>query len=195
MASSLYRLWHTIQDMKEDADRMKDSELVLLVGMIELLVEERTAGLMSRGAALAEVAPEAFPPDAKARALLRGVKLSEEDLKSSGGTYSLPEVQALMRGVSRQAVNKRVQEGSLLAVPGPSNRASYPAVQFTDAGMPVRGLKELREALETDNSWAILNFLVNHEPKLEGRRPIDLLKSGELDLVLDVARRFGVQGA
>ena len=52
-ASSLYRLWHTIQDIKEDAEQMKDSELVLLVGMIELLVEERTAGLTPRGAALA----------------------------------------------------------------------------------------------------------------------------------------------
>ena len=52
-ASSLYRLWHSIQDIKEDAQQMEDSELVLLVGMIELLVEERTAGLSRRGAALA----------------------------------------------------------------------------------------------------------------------------------------------
>jgi len=52
-ASSLYRLWHSIQDIKVDAEQMKDSELVLLVGMIELLVEERTAGLSRRGAALA----------------------------------------------------------------------------------------------------------------------------------------------
>ena len=51
--SSLYRLWHSIQDIKEDAEQMKDNELVLLVGMIELLVEERTAGLSRRGAALA----------------------------------------------------------------------------------------------------------------------------------------------
>jgi hypothetical protein len=52
-ASSLFRLWHGIQDIKEDADRMKDEELGLLVGMIELLVEERAAGLGRRGAALA----------------------------------------------------------------------------------------------------------------------------------------------
>lgn len=52
-ASSLFRLWHSIQDIKEDAEQMKDSELVLLVGMIELLVEERTAGLNRRTAVLA----------------------------------------------------------------------------------------------------------------------------------------------
>ena len=52
-ASSLYRLWHSIQDIKEDAQHMNDEELALLVGMIELLVEERAAGLGRRGAALA----------------------------------------------------------------------------------------------------------------------------------------------
>ena len=52
-ASSLFRLWHSIQDIKEDAQHMNDEELGLLVGMIELLVEERAAGLGRRGAALA----------------------------------------------------------------------------------------------------------------------------------------------
>ena len=52
-ASSLYRLWHSIQDIKEDAQGMKDKELLLLVGMIELLVEERTAGLGQGAASLA----------------------------------------------------------------------------------------------------------------------------------------------
>src|SRR5271154_343972 len=44
-ASSLFHLWHSIQDMKAEAEDMKDGELVLLMGMVELLVEERTAGL------------------------------------------------------------------------------------------------------------------------------------------------------
>jgi hypothetical protein len=53
-ASTLFHLWHSIQDIKEEAEQMKDSELALLVGMVELLVEERTAGLSrAHGAALA----------------------------------------------------------------------------------------------------------------------------------------------
>lgn len=51
--SSLYRLWHSIQDIKEDAVEMKDKELMLLVGMVELVVEERTAGLSRQGASVA----------------------------------------------------------------------------------------------------------------------------------------------
>ena len=42
-ATSLYQLWHGLQDMKQEAAGMNDKELGLLIGMIELLVEERTA--------------------------------------------------------------------------------------------------------------------------------------------------------
>jgi len=53
-ATRLYQLWHSLQDIKEEAAGMNDKELGLLVGMIELLVEERTAGLgLPHGAALA----------------------------------------------------------------------------------------------------------------------------------------------
>jgi hypothetical protein len=100
-----------------------------------------------------------------------------------------------MRGVSRQAIDKRVQEGTLLAVPGPSNRRSYPTLQFNRDGTVVPGLKAVREALQTSNPWTVLNFLSHPDDRLGNRRPIDLLKSGELALVVEAARRHGEQGA
>jgi hypothetical protein len=52
--STLFHLWHNLQDIKEEAGQMGDSELVLLIGMMELLVEERISGLNgAHGAALA----------------------------------------------------------------------------------------------------------------------------------------------
>lgn len=138
---------------------------------------------------------EAFRPDARARALLRGVALAEEDLRASGGAYGLAEVRRLMRGISRQAIDKRVRDGSLLAVTGPSNRRSYPTVQFLGDGSVVDGLKQVRAVLATKNPWMLLNFLVNPEPRLDGRKPIELLKSGQIEPVVDAARRIGAQGA
>jgi len=56
-ATSLFQLWHGIQDMKAEAEQLKDGELVLLFGMVELLVEERTAGLgRAHGAAISAAA-------------------------------------------------------------------------------------------------------------------------------------------
>jgi hypothetical protein len=53
-ASHLFRFWHNMQDIKSDAEQMADRELLLLVGMVELLVEERIAGLSpAHGARLA----------------------------------------------------------------------------------------------------------------------------------------------
>lgn len=138
---------------------------------------------------------DAYEPNARARAVLRGVKLMEQDLKASGGAYSLEQVQELMRGVTRQAVNNRVRDGSLLAVPGPSNRAVYPVVQFTSDGSPVGGLKAIREALQTNSSGMLLNFLVHPEARLDGEKPIDLLKAGRLEKVIEAAQHVGIQGA
>ncbi len=44
-ASRLFCLWHNLQDIKEQAAALQDEELLLLVEMVELLVEDRTAGL------------------------------------------------------------------------------------------------------------------------------------------------------
>ncbi len=44
-ASSLFRFWHLMQDIKSEAEQIADRELMLLVGMVELAVEERIAEL------------------------------------------------------------------------------------------------------------------------------------------------------
>jgi hypothetical protein len=136
----------------------------------------------------------AYEPDARARALLRGIRIAEADLHAAGGAFDLASVRALLHGVSRQRIDKQVSEGSLLAVPGPSNRRRYPTVQFQSDGSVVRGLKAVRSALPTQNPWAVLNFLVWPDDRLNGRAPIDVLKCGQVDAVVDAARSVGRQG-
>jgi hypothetical protein len=50
--STLFHFWHNLQDIKDEAEQMKDGELVLLIGMMELLVEERIALLGGGRAAM-----------------------------------------------------------------------------------------------------------------------------------------------
>lgn len=137
----------------------------------------------------------AFEPDARSRALLEGVRIAQADLAAAGGAYTLDEVRMLMHGISRQAVDKRVQEGTLLTVPGPSNRRSYPTLQFDRDGSLLPGLKDVRDALPTQNPWAVLSFLAGPDARLGGDKPIDLLRSGAIDRVVEAARRYGEQGA
>ncbi|MEH2668143.1 hypothetical protein DXU07_01455 [Bradyrhizobium elkanii] len=143
----------------------------------------------------AVVNKDAFAPDARALAVLEGVRIAQEDLRRSGGAYDLDQVRTLLRGISRQAVDKRVQEGSLLAVPGPSNHRSFPTLQFNVDGAVVEGLKSVQEALPTNNPWTVLNFLAQPDDRLGGRKPIDLLREGKVELVVEAARRMAQQGA
>lgn len=143
----------------------------------------------------AVVNEKAFAPDARALAILEGVRIAQEDLRRSGGAYDLDQVRTLLRGISRQAIDKRVQEGSLLAVPGPSNHRSFPTLQFNTDGTVVEGLKSVHEVLPSDNPWTILNFLAQPDDRLNGRKPIDLLKEGKVELVVEAARRMAQQGA
>ncbi len=141
------------------------------------------------------VMADAYEPDARSRALLAGVRMAQDDLRDAGGAFDLDEVRVLLHGISRQAIDKRVQEGTLLAVPGPGNRKHYPTLQFTRDGSLVPGLREVRAALPATNPWFVLNFLSRPDHRLGGRKPIDVLKGGEIDQVVEAARRYGEQGA
>jgi len=122
------------------------------------------------------------------------VEVSRRDLVEAGGTYDLEQVQTVLGGVSRQAVAKRVHQGSLLAVPGPNNKRRYPTAQFLSDGRPIPDLKQVIDALPTANPWAILNFLVAPDPRLQGRAPIALMIEGDLAPVISAARNWGEQG-
>lgn len=143
----------------------------------------------------ASVPPKAFEPDAKAKALLAGVRISEQILEEAGGAFELKDVILLLNNVSRQAVDRRVQDNNLLAVPGPGNRRWYPTLQFTDQRQIVDGLKPVLDALPTDNPWVALSFLSQPNDQLAGDVPIKLLKSGEIDRVVRAARGLSEPGA
>ena len=52
--TTLFYLWHNLRDIKAESERLADEELGLLLGMVELLVEDRISGLnIAHGAMLA----------------------------------------------------------------------------------------------------------------------------------------------
>ena len=51
--STLFHLWHNLQDIAAQAEKLGDRELVLLAGMMELLLEDRLSGLKGTPVTLA----------------------------------------------------------------------------------------------------------------------------------------------
>jgi hypothetical protein len=137
----------------------------------------------------------AFVAGPRAKAILRGKAIAAEVLRSSGGAYALAEVRSVLNGVTRRSIEKRVREGKLLAAPGPNNRRFYPDAQFTDDGCVVERMQAVLKALPTENGFALLKFLVNPNSLLGDAKPIDLLKNGAVEAVVEAAGRYGEQGA
>ena len=79
--------------------------------------------------------------------------------------------------------------------PVPAIAATTPLRNSWTTGRSCRDSAEVMAALPTRNGYAILNFLIRPDARLNGRIPIDLMRAGEADLVLQAARAMGASGA
>jgi hypothetical protein len=114
------------------------------------------------------------------------------DLEAAGGGLSLEAVAELL-DESASKIADLAQHESLLAISTDTGLV-FPAIQFSGHS-PIRGLAEFLSIFPDRNPWARLNYLVNPELRLGGRRPIDSLRSGEVDQVIAAACQVGEHAA
>lgn len=95
-----------------------------------------------------------------------------------GPFYTTQRIQQLL-GITRQAVTKRVQSGSLVRVMTSEGTALFPVFQI-QGGRPLAGLREVVTQLRqgTDDDYAIAQWLVTPDPRT-GLSPSMRLANGE----------------
>jgi hypothetical protein len=120
--------------------------------------------------------------------VLRGGAIKKELVDRAGGLIETADV-ARHLGISRQAVAKRVQRGTLLALPGPSGSLRFPAMQFAENGT-LEGLEKVLGAFNVHSPWTRLAVLLDTDTALGGERVIDALRMGNVDEVLNIVRSF-----
>lgn len=126
-------------------------------------------------------------------ARLRGLQERERLLSAEGGTLSAEEV-ANHLNVTRQAVNKRRQQGALVGLDAGRHGYLYPAWQFVREGT-ILGLEALLDALKGHDPWMQHIFMVSRNTRLNDSTPLEALRHGRLNDVLKAARAFGEHGA
>ena len=106
------------------------------------------------------------------------------------GAVSASEAARLLR-VSRQTVYERARKGTLLAVEAGGARR-FPAWQFDPEGPGgvVAGMPDVLRALPA-SSFAKALWLTRPSPTFEGRTPLETLKAGERERVLEAAAAVG----
>lgn len=133
--------------------------------------------------------------DPLADARLRWVRDRERLLHAEGTPLTTRQVMEIL-GVTRQAVARARQDGRLVALPLGTGRYVYPSWQFGPSG-PVKGLRELQRALDDGDAgpWTLTAFVLAPNSRLDGDTPLNVLRRGEVESVLNAARAYGEQGA
>lgn len=126
-------------------------------------------------------------------ARLRGLRERERLLTLEGGTLPVDEVARHLK-ITRQAVNKRRQQGTLVGLDAGRHGYRYPAWQFVREGT-IPDLEAVLAALEKHDAWMQHIFMVSPNTRLNDRTPLEELREGRLDDVLKAARTLGEHGA
>jgi hypothetical protein len=176
-----------IDALTQVAERLDQSELGEVVAspsnadaLVTALTQPSAAGLFS-----------AVDPLMPAR--LRGLQARDALLAAEGGTLTAEEVGEELH-LSPQAIEARRASGRLLAVSIGRRGHLYPAWQFADEGV-LPGMEEILALLDAHPPLAKVRFFLSGNHRLDGERPLDRLRRGELDPVRLAARTFGEQGA
>jgi len=148
---------------------------------------------MFRAMRSAEVLEQIQKSDPLARAFLDGLDAKARLIEQNGGVFKTEEVAEYL-DITPQAVNKRRARRQLAGLTFRKRGYVFPAWQFTDRGT-VPGLEQVLHALDSHDEWMQNVFFINPNTRLGGRRPLDLLREGEIQQVLDAAREFGQPGA
>ena len=105
------------------------------------------------------------------------------------------EAAAARLGVSRETINKRSQQGRLLALEFAKRGKRYPEWQFEEsvAGRP---LESVLAAFGSRDAWEQYRFFTQTQPGLGGRTPVEALRRGEVAAVKSAAEEWvaGEQG-
>jgi hypothetical protein len=132
-----------------------------------------------------------------ARARLRGIRRKREMLEAEGGSVGTAEVAEILGGISKQAVDKRRERGTILALPRGGGEYAFPLWQFDDNTRDglLPGLARVLRGFSVENPWMRAEFMLAPNARLGGKRPLDALRNGEVEASALTASAYGVHGA
>ena len=112
-------------------------------------------------------------------------------IDQSGGAVTAVKAAKLL-GKTRQAVEKRRERGTLLAVMA-AGEYLYPLFQF-DSPAVLAGLPDVLKAFTVRNGWTQLSVLLSPQDALDGRSVVEALKQGDVEGAASVVATFGDTG-
>jgi hypothetical protein len=171
------------------AERMSREHLLEAVGA-STDTDVLFRSLREAAAIGAEIEPEKSDP--LTEALLRGAEMKRDMLKAEGGALSA-QLLADHLSMTPQGLGRKRDRNQVFWLDAGDGYV-YPAFQIGKNGL-LAGIREVLDAFTVEDPWMRVNFMLTGDARLEGRRPIDLLREGKIDDVVMAAAAFGEHGA
>ena len=171
------------------AERMPRDHLVAAVG-----APTDTDVLFNSLRDVAAIGAEILPdkPDPLMEAFLRGAEMKREMLKAEGGALSAQQL-ADHLGITPQGLGRKRERNHVFWL-DIGDGYVYPAFQIGKSGL-LRGIREVLDAFTIDDPWMRVHFMLTGDARLDGERPIDLLRLGKIAEVVTAATAYGEHGA
>lgn len=119
--------------------------------------------------------------------------IQRELLEQAGDALTLTQA-AERLGMTRQGLHKKIKTGAALGLMI-GDTFVVPVAQFVDGDSGTAVVAHLRDVLSLfttsgAGTWSALQYLIEPDPALSGRIPLDQLKAGETKAVIAAARAF-----
>ena len=125
-------------------------------------------------------------------AKLKGVQHKQELLNYQGKKALTSSEVAALLGISRQAVDNRRKNNSLLGLSLGSRGYRYPAWQFTNGNI-LTGWSEVLSNMKHLDDWSKLIFMLTGDIRLDNLTPLECLRNAQTNEVISAARAYGLQ--
>lgn len=122
----------------------------------------------------------------------RGARMRFELVGAEGGAVDSARFGKLLGRIDEQEVEDLREAGEVLAFPVGCGEHLYPLWQVR-SGAPMAGLPEVLGSFGgvADDPWMQATFFLSPEPRLDGRRPLDVLREGRVRDVAEAASAYG----
>ena len=101
--------------------------------------------------------------------------------------YSLDEA-ARFLGISRNAMIAHVESGHVVTWTDKQGEPRLPRWQFDATGGMVTGIRQVLEIFRSRDEWRVMRYFLGLRVALDNKRPLDLLRAGEVGRVVSHAR-------
>jgi hypothetical protein len=187
-ADDANQLTHVLWGLQSAYDRLvQDRANCLLLQVLALYRSQKLA---------AREAEEFFGLNANAikhlvPAVSGGVRLNSDSKaelqRAEGGCWSNDDLKRKFGFTAADLCCRRLGR-EILFWKGVKGAYFYPRWQFTKTGALLPGIARILQIFQSDDNWRTIRYFLTKRQSLENRRPLDLLRDGEIDRCLTHAQ-------